>query len=82
MSSKTISLSLDAYSKLVNARRTKNESFSQVVLRGAWPEETITEKQLLNRIERNPPGFTDTELDTIDKTKISQTKPVDKWNAQ
>ena len=41
MATKTISLKLDAYEKLRAARRQPTESFSQVILRARWPEETI-----------------------------------------
>ena len=79
MSSKTISISPEAYDKLKNARRSKNESFSQVLLRGSWPEETVTAGQLLELLSKTPPLLPDCELEAIDKAKRSQTMPADKW---
>ena len=47
MSSKTISLKLEAYERLRAARRYPGESFSEVVLRATWPEDTISARDLL-----------------------------------
>jgi len=79
MASKTISLSLEAYTKLKNARKYAHESFSQVVLRATWPEETITAKEFLKILESEPPLFSDKELDTIEYLKAGDIPPFNKW---
>jgi len=55
MSTKTISLKMEAYKKLKAARRYPEESFSQVILRATWPEETITAEEFLARYRKNGP---------------------------
>ena len=42
MAIKTVSLRIEAYERLSSARRYPGESFSQVVLRAQWPEQTIS----------------------------------------
>ncbi len=79
MSVKTISLKIEAYERLRAARRYSTESFSEVVLRATWPEDTITGRQLLD-LRRSPTCcFTDEELDRIDALKRRDTPPEDKW---
>ena len=47
MGTKTVSLKDEAYGRLRAARRYPDESFSEVVLRATWPEDTITARGLL-----------------------------------
>ena len=54
LSTKTISLKLEAYDRLRSARRYPAESFSEVVLRASWPEDTITARDLLARRLEEP----------------------------
>lgn len=77
MSVKTISLKLEAYERLRTARRYPTESFSAVVLRAGWPEDTITARQLLDL--RRTRRFTDEDLDRIDALKRRDAPPEDKW---
>jgi predicted CopG family antitoxin len=79
MATKTISLRLEAYEKLKRARRFRGESFSQVVLRGRWPEETITASELLARYREQGPFFSEEGLDRIEELKRSDRPPEDKW---
>ena len=79
MATKTISLKLEAYEKLRMARRYPTESFSEVILRAQWPEETITAAQLLERSGREGPQFTPADLDRIDELKVADQPPRDKW---
>jgi predicted CopG family antitoxin len=81
MATKTISLHLDAYERLRAARRRPDESFSQVILRARWPEETITGEGLLRRLREHGPHFTEEELDQIERLKEEDRPPVDKWQA-
>lgn len=54
MPTKTISLDLDAYSRLARARRSPRESFSRVVKRAVWPDETKTAQALREDVEAWP----------------------------
>lgn len=78
MSTKTISLKKEAYDRLRAARRYPTESFSEVVLRAAWPEDTITAKALLER-HRTGPHFSADEISRVAKLKTRDRAPEDKW---
>ena len=80
MPTKTISVTIEAYDKLRRARRYPSESFTQVIMRASWPDDTITAAELLSRLDRGPAPFTDAELDAIDRSKAEQRTPEDKWN--
>jgi predicted CopG family antitoxin len=69
MATKTVSLNLEAYERLRAARRSPSESFSQVILRARWPEETITGAELLQRLRENGPHFSADGLDRIERLK-------------
>jgi predicted CopG family antitoxin len=77
MSTKTISLKLEAYERLRAARRYPSESFSEVVLRATWPEDTVTGRDLLAR--RRGPRFSEAELDSVDAVNRRDAPPEDKW---
>jgi hypothetical protein len=80
MAIKTVSLKLEAYEKLVAARRYPTESFSEVILRARWPEMTITAGELLRRGRERGSHFTEEELDSIEEAKAWMNRPpVDKW---
>lgn len=79
MGTKTISLKTEAYDRLRSARRYPTESFSEVVLRATWPEDTVTAKGLLAMLESSPPWFTAEELDGIESAKRDDLPPEDKW---
>lgn len=79
MPTKTISLRLEAYDKLRAARRYPGESFSEVVLRATWPEETVTGGELLARYRSSGPFFTEEALDRIERAKAEDRPPEDKW---
>ena len=81
MATKTISLRLDAYEKLRAARRRPSESFSQVILRARWPEETITGGELLRRFRERRGFCAEEDLDRIDELKAGDVAPEDKWSA-
>ena len=82
MATKTISITVDAYEKLRSARRYPGESFTQVILRATWPEDTITAAELLSRLDRVPGPFTAKDLDAIDRAKAEQREPEDKWTGR
>jgi predicted CopG family antitoxin len=80
MATKTISLSLDAYDRLRLHRIARTESFSHVVLRARWPEETVTAAELLERWRKEPAFLTNEECDAIEEAKVADRPPEDKWN--
>jgi predicted CopG family antitoxin len=79
MTTKTISVHLDAYERLRTARRHPGESFSQVILRARWTEETINGGELLRRLRERGPHFTAEGLDLIEQAKAEDRPPEDKW---
>ena len=79
MSVKTISLRIEAYERLRSARRFPGESFSEVVLRAFWPEETLTGKELLEFCRKHGPFFTEEGLDWVEEAKQGDRPPEDKW---
>jgi len=82
MATKTISLKTEAYEKLRAARRYPDESFSQVVLRARWPQETVTAGELLAQVRSTPPLLSDDALDRIERVSREDTAPVDKWTTR
>jgi hypothetical protein len=78
MGSKTISLKLEAYERLRAARRYPTESFSEVVLRATWPEDTITARDLL-RLYRSGPRLPKGSADLLEEFQRLDAPPVDKW---
>ncbi len=82
MATKTISLKLEAYEKLRGARRYPTESFSDVVLRATWPEETITGGRLLELCRERGPVFGEKELTRVERLKKKDKPPADKWKTR
>ena len=79
MGTKTISLKDEAYNRLKAARRYPDESFSEVVLRATWPEDTITGRELLAFMASRRAHFRPEELDLIEEAKQRDRPPEDKW---
>jgi predicted CopG family antitoxin len=79
MATKTISLKLEAYNRLRAARRYATESFSEVVMRASWPEETLTGAELLARCRTEGPLLSEQAIDRIEQLKVADTAPGDKW---
>jgi hypothetical protein len=79
MSTKTISLKKEAYERLRAARRYPGESFSEVVLRASWPEDTITARAVLDLYRAEGRHFSDGELDRIEALKRRDLPAEDKW---
>ena len=80
MATKTISLSLDAYDRLRRHRQAPSESFSHVVLRARWMEETVTAGELLALWHDKPPLLTEDESKSIEAVKQADRPPEDKWS--
>jgi predicted CopG family antitoxin len=79
MGTKTITLKDEAYRRLKAARRYPGESFSEVVLRASWPEDTITARGFLDLHVAGRTMLRDDELDRIVKFKAQDRPPEDKW---
>lgn len=79
MSTKTISLRLEAYERLKRARREPGESFSDVVMRAEWPDLGVSGSELLAVYERRGAYFSGETLDRIEEAKASDRPPSDKW---
>jgi len=79
MATKTISLKIEAYNRLASARRYRDESFSEVVMRASWPEDTITGRALLDLLSSRRVHLRAEELDRIGELKQHELPPEDKW---
>ncbi len=79
MAVKTVSLKTEAYERLKAARRYPGESFSEVILRARWPEDTITAEELLGRYRDRGAWFTETELSAMEAAKAADRPAEDKW---
>ncbi len=79
MATKTISLRLEAYERLKRARRFPDESFSEVISRAVWPNQTVTGEELLERIARRGATMTEEEAAAVEAAKREVGAPEDKW---
>jgi Putative antitoxin len=78
MGTKTVSLKDEAYRRLKAARRYSSESFSEVVMRASWPEDTITARGLLD-LRRGRVHLSAQALRRIEALKVADHPPEDKW---
>jgi predicted CopG family antitoxin len=79
MAVRTISLKDEAYNRLRTARRYPDESFSEVVLRASWPEDTITSRALLDLLGSRRTHLRLDELDRVEELTLHDQPPEDKW---
>jgi len=79
MATKTVSLKTEAYDRLKGARRYPGESFSEVILRTRWPEDTITAAELLARYRKEGAHFGEAELEAMEAAKAAGRPSEDKW---
>ncbi len=76
IATKTVTLTLDAYECLRRAKRTPGESFSSVVRRAQFPEDSITGAEVLERLTRKTAtreNIVDDE--TLDRLEEAQRNP-------
>lgn len=79
MATKTISVRIDAYDRLRNARRDPKESFSDVIMRAVWEEAPVTGRELLAFLEAAGPLLSEEALSRIEELNASDQPPEDKW---
>lgn len=79
MATKTISIDLDAYERLRAARRSPDESFSRVIKRAHWRDDTRTAAALLDALAETPLVDADA-LARLDEAQQADTPPEDRWH--
>lgn len=80
VATKTISVDLEAYERLRAARRSPDESFSQVIKRAHWRNEAATAGALLDALAELPTVDADT-LARLEEAQISDAAPEDSWRS-
>ena len=70
MSSKTISVHLDAYQRLKRAKRSASESFSDVIMRARWDAEPVTAAAYLRLVRERGPLYHPEELDANSRKRV------------
>ena len=78
MATKTISLELDAYEKLLGAKRP-GESFSEVVRRAVIEDSPLTARSLRDYLASGGSGVSDAYLDAVEKAALNDRPPDDPW---
>ena len=79
MATKTISLKIEAWERLRRARRSPDESVSDVVMRARWPELGITGRELLAVYGAIGPHLSEDAWERIDEADAADLPPEDKW---
>jgi hypothetical protein len=79
MSTKTISVRIEAYERLRRAKRDSSESFSDVIMRARWDTEPMSAAAYLGLVRERGPLYTTDELAGIEAAKASDRPPRDKW---
>lgn len=81
MSTKTISVRLEAYERLRRARQNASESFSDVIMRARWDAEPTTAEGYLRLVSERGPLYRPDELTAVRYAKRADRPPRDKWTA-
>ena len=79
MTTKTISLTVEAYERLRRARRRPSESFSAVVMRARWGDEPVVGAEYLRMVRERGPIYETEELEAVEDAKSADSPPSDKW---
>lgn len=78
MATKTITLEIDAYEKLRNARKA-GESFSEVVRRASFPDTPLTGEKLRTYLRSGGSGVSERYLDAVEEAAKRDPAPDDPW---
>ncbi|MDH4477600.1 MAG: antitoxin VapB family protein [Verrucomicrobiaceae bacterium] len=78
MATKTITLELDAYEMLRNAKRG-GESFTEVVRRAVWVDAPATGETLRDYFRNGGSGVSGTYLDAVEEAAKHDPIPDDPW---
>lgn len=78
MATKTISIDLEAYECLRQARLRPDESFSQVIRRARWGHPRSNGSALLRALEDSKP-LGKHVLDRLERAQLSDVPPKDGW---
>ena len=78
MATKTITLELDAYEKVRQAKRG-GESFTEVVRRAVWPDAPATGESLLNYFRNGGSGISNKYLNAVEEAAKHDPVPDDPW---
>ena len=81
MATKTISIDLEAYERLRRARTSPKESFSRVIKRAQWRDETRTAGGLLSAFWDAPLPEAEV-LDRLNEAQRADSPPEDPWRAR
>jgi putative antitoxin of VapBC-like toxin-antitoxin system len=81
MTTKTISIDLEAYERLRAARRSPNESFSRVIKRAHWRNEVPTAATTLVDALAEVPTAGDDVLARLDDAQQADAPPEDRWRS-
>jgi len=81
MPTKTISLRIEAYERLRRARRSPDESFSDVVMRAEWPDLPVTARELRAAYDAEGAHLDLETLDRIEAAECDDAPPADKWTS-
>lgn len=76
MATKTISIDLDAYQRLANARLSEKESFSRVIKRAAWERQRKTCGALLDSLPSQSPAD-EAVLERLEAAQLADGPPDD-----
>jgi predicted CopG family antitoxin len=78
MSTKTISIDLEAYERLSQARLSPKDSFSRVIKRAKWETTAKTCGDLLQSLTTMPPAGDDV-LDRLERAQAEDQTPDHPW---
>jgi predicted CopG family antitoxin len=78
MATKTLSVDLEAYERLSRARKHPKESFSQVIRRAIWADNTKSGRKILELMTTSEPA-TEDAIARMDAVQDNDLPPVDPW---